>query len=91
MDDLLERRKEIEDYFQKMMVSCEHNANGLRSMKDRGYSDNGMIEMLIEVTAIQSNQIKNLASVCLAYVKSEEFTRNLAYSMVMEHEENKAK
>ena len=88
MKDLLQARQEIIDYIQKIVSSSEKNAKGLREMKQRGFSDQGMLEKVVQVTAIQSDQIKMLATAVLVYVKSDEFTSKLAMSMVMEHEEN---
>lgn len=85
-NDYLGRLHYIQESILKIAKSCEHNAKGLRSMKERGFSQEGMLEKVIEVTAIQANQLQTLASVCYAYTKSEKFASDLAMSMAMEHE-----
>lgn len=89
MEDLLERKKKLVDYFQKMVSSSEHNAEQLLKMKERGFSDSGMLEKVIKVTAIQSRQIRELATIALYVINTDKFTSDLAISMVMEHEEEK--
>ncbi len=89
--DLLQRRLEIINSVKRIITSNEKNAKGLRSMEERGFSDKGMLEKVIEVTAIQSDQLSKLAQMVLIYVSSDEFTSKLATMMVMEHEENKNK
>lgn len=87
--DLLKIRRDIIDYVQNTITSSENNAKGLRSMKERGFSEQGMLDKVIEVTAIQAQQIKQLAQIVLVYAKSDEFTSKLAMSLVIENEENK--
>ena len=85
--DPLKMRQEIVDYITKIMSSSEKNAKGLREMEKRGFSEKGMLEKVIEVTAIQSEQIKMLAQAAIIYVKSDEFFTKLCTSLVMQHEE----
>lgn len=85
--DPLKMRQEIVDYITKIMSSSENNAKGLREMQDRGFSEKGMLEMVIKVTAIQCDQMKMLAQAILVYVKSDEFFSKLCTSLVMQHEE----
>ena len=88
-NDLLNRVNEIRSYIQKMIVASENNAKGLRAMKERGFSQEGMLDKVIEVTSIQSEQIKTLATIALYVTKSDKFVSDMAISMVMEHEERK--
>ena len=90
-NDLLNRVNEIRSYIQKMIVASERNAKGLRAMKERGFSQEGMLDKVIEVTAIQSEQIKTLATIALYVTKSDKFLSDMAISMAMEHEERKEK
>ena len=48
-----------------------------------------MLDKVIEVTAIQSEQIKTLAMIALYVTKSTKFVSDMAMSMAMEHEESK--
>ena len=88
-NELLDRVNEIRSYIQKMIVASENNAKGLRAMKERGFSQEGMLDKVIEVTAIQSEQIKTLAMIALYVTKSTKFVSDMAMSMAMEHEESK--
>ena len=85
--DPLKMRQDIVDYITKIMSSSEKNAKGLREMQDRGFTEKGMLEMVIKVTAIQCDQMKMLAQAILVYVKSDEFFSKLCTSLVIQHEE----
>lgn len=85
--DPTKMRQDIVDYILKIISSSEKNAKGLRSMADRGFSEKGMLEKVIEVTAIQSDQLKALAQTVLIYVKSDEFFSKLCMSLALQHEE----
>ena len=85
--DPTKMRQDIVDYIMKIISSSEKNAKGLRSMADRGFSEKGMLEKVIEVTAIQSDQLKTLAQAVLVYVKSDEFFSKLCMSLALQHEE----
>ena len=74
------------DGLNAMGKSCEHNAKGLRSMKERGFSDAGMLEKVIEVTALQCEQIRNLAGICKSYAMSDKFAVDLAMLVAMDSE-----
>lgn len=85
-NDLLKRVEDIRSYIQKMIISSANNAKGLRTMKERGFSQEGMLDKVIEVTAIQSEQLKTLAMIALYVTKSSKFVSDMAISMAMEHE-----
>ena len=88
-NDLLARLNEIRSYLITMQKASKRNAEGLRAMKERGFSQEGMLDKVIEITAIQSEQISILATIALYVAKSEKFASDMAISMVMEHEKNK--
>lgn len=75
---LLRDKKGLLKYIINMMMSSEKNAKGLRAMKDRGFSQEGMLEKCIEVTAIQSEQLKHLALISLLIVQSRDFDSMVA-------------
>ncbi|MBM6865652.1 hypothetical protein H6A66_10810 [Bacteroides caecigallinarum] len=79
--DLLKDKKPILEYVLKMMQSGKKNADGLRSMKERGFSDAGMLEKVIEVTAIQSEQISTLAIIALIGLQSRDFDSQVSEMM----------
>ena len=88
-NDYLGRLNWIQESILKIAKSCQHNAKGLRGMKERGFSDAGMLEKVIEVTAIQCDMMSTLASVCYAYTNSDKFASDMAMSMAIEQVENK--
>lgn len=81
ISEILKNKKEILKYTIKTIESSERNANGLRSMRERGFSESGMIDKLIEVTAIQSEQIKSMATVIVVLTQSEKFDSMVAKMM----------
>lgn len=81
ISEILKNKKEILKYTIKTIESSERNANGLRSMRERGFSESGMIDKLIEVTAIQSEQIKSMATVIVVLTQSEKFDSMVAEMM----------
>ena len=79
---LLEDKSGLIYYILTMLERSDKYTKGLRSMKERGFSQEGMIEKLIEVTAIQSDQIKHLALIALLAVQSHDFDTNVAEMMI---------
>ena len=75
---LLRDKKGLLKFLINTITSSEKNAIGLRSMKDRGFSQEGMLDKVIEVTAIQSNQIKHLALIALLLSQSRNFDSMVA-------------
>lgn len=80
--DLIQNKEQLLGYLNQMVKSSEKNAAGLRSMKERGFSDAGMLEKVIEVTAIQSDQIGNLAIIALFMVQGGDWDKNVAEVMM---------
>ena len=80
--DLIQNKEQLLGYLNQMVKSSEKNAAGLRSMKERGFSDAGMLEKVIEVTAIQSDQIGNLAIIALFMVQGSDWDKNVAEVMM---------
>lgn len=75
---LMKDKKGLLKYIMDAMTSSNRNAAGLRSMKERGFSQEGMLDKVIEVTAIQADQIKHLALIALLLVQSDEFDTMVA-------------
>lgn len=61
--DLLKDKRGVLKYILQTIESSTKNSKGLLSMKERGFSDAGMLEKVIEVTAIQSSQIQALSMI----------------------------
>ena len=80
--DLISNKGFLLDYLRKMFDSADNNARGLRAMKERGFSQEGMLEKVIEVTAIQSEQIGKLALVALFVVQGNDWDKNVAEVMM---------
>ncbi len=80
--NLLRDKKGLIAYILKAIESSHKNAIGLRSMKERGWSQEGMLDKVIEITAIQADQIKHLALVALISVQSSDFDTDVAKMMM---------
>lgn len=79
--DLLKNKRGVLKYILQTIESSTKNAKGLLSMKERGFSDVGMLEKVIEVTAIQSSQIQALAMISLVSLQSSDFDKQVGEMM----------
>lgn len=68
-------------YILQTIESSTKNSKGLLSMKERGFSDAGMLEKVIEVTAIQSSQIQALAMIALVGLQNSDFDKQVGEMM----------
>ena len=80
--NLLKNKEGLVRYIIGMIMSSEKFAENLPQMRDKGWSENGMLDKVIEITAIQSRQIKHLALVALLAVQSRDFDSNVAEMMI---------
>lgn len=80
--NLLKDKKALIKYILDMMTSSEKFAQNLPQLRDRGWSEQGLLDKVIEVTAIQSQQIKHLALVALMLVQSRNFNDSVAEMMM---------
>ena len=80
--DLLKDKTGLLNYFFVMIQRCEKFTNGLKGMKERGFSQEGMLDKVIEISAIQSQQLKHLALVALLIVGSDDFDHTLTKIMI---------
>ena len=80
--NLLKDKTELVKYLIGMITSSEKFAANLPQMRDRGWSELGMLDKVIEITAIQSQQIKHLALVALLIVQSNDFNSMVGQIMV---------
>ena len=76
--NLLKDKSALLKYILDMIVSSEKFAKNLPQLRERGWSEQGMIDKVIEITAIQSGQIKHLALVALLLVQSRDFDKQVA-------------
>lgn len=86
MNDLIRERKQILDTVQRIVETSEKYSKGLQEMKGRGFSQEGMLEKVIEISSIQSQQIRALARVAMFYVSGDAFAARLAEAWTIQHE-----
>ena len=80
--NLLKDKKALLKYILDMITSSEKFAQNLPQLRQRGWSEQGMLDKVLEVTAIQSQQIKHLALVALIAVQSRAFDGNVGEMMM---------
>lgn len=80
--NLLKDKTALLEFVIKMMMSSEKFAQNLPQMKERGWSQEGMLEKLVEITAIQSQQIKHLALIAFLLVQSSDFDTMVGKLMI---------
>lgn len=80
--NLLKDKKALIKYIIDMITSSDKFAQNLPQLRDRGWSEQGMLDKVIEITAIQSQQIKHLALVALLVVQSSDFNGHVADMMI---------
>lgn len=80
--NLLKDRTRLEQYILDMITSSEKFAVNLPQLREKGWSEQGMLDKVIEITAIQSQQIKHLALIALLLVHSKEFDSIIAHTMM---------
>lgn len=80
--NLLKDKKALIKYIIDMITSSDKFAQNLPQLRDRGWSEQGMLDKVIEITAIQSQQIKHLALVALLVAQSSDFNGHVADMMI---------
>ena len=80
--NLLKDKKALIKYILDMITSSEKFSQNLPQLREKGWSEQGMIDKVIEITAIQSQQIKHLALIALLLVHSKEFDSIIAHTMM---------
>lgn len=80
--NLLKDKKALIRYILDMILSSEKFAQNLPQLRQRGWSEQGMLDKVIEITAIQSQQIKHLALVALIITQSREFDGSVGEMMI---------
>ena len=76
--NLLKDKTALIKYLLGMIQSNEKFAVNLPQLREKGWSEQGMLDKVIEITAIQSQQIKHLALVALLMVQSGDFDGHVA-------------
>ena len=80
--NLLKDKSSLLEYLQNMIVSSDKFALNLPKLRERGFSEQGMLDKVLEVSAIQSQQIKHLALIALLLVQSREFDTIVGHMMI---------
>ena len=80
--NLLKDKKALLKYILDMITSSEKFAQNLPQLRQRGWSEQGMLDKVLEVTAIQSQQIKHLALIALLTVQSSDFDVHVGQMMM---------
>ena len=80
--NLLKDKSALVGYLIGMIQSSEKFAVNLPQLREKGWSEQGMLDKVIEITAIQSQQIKHLALVALLVVQSSDFDGHVADMMI---------
>lgn len=80
--NLLKDKKALIKYLLDMITSSEKFAQNLPQLRQRGWSEQDMLDKVIEITAIQSQQIKHLALVALIITQSREFDGSVGEMMI---------
>lgn len=80
--NLLKDKTALVKYILGMIQSSEKFAVNLPQLREKGWSEQGMLDKVIEITAIQSQQIKHLALVALLVVQSRDFDGHVAEMVI---------
>lgn len=80
--NLLKDKTALIKYILGMIQSSEKFAVNLPQLREKGWSEQGMLDKVIEITAIQSQQIKHLALVALLVVQSNDFDTMVGHMMI---------
>jgi hypothetical protein len=80
--NLLKDKTALVRYIYNTILSSEKFAVNLPQLREKGWSEQGMLDKVIEITAIQSQQIKHLALVALLLVQSRDFNTMVGHMMI---------
>jgi len=80
--NLLKDKSALLKYVLDMIASSDKFARNLPKLRQRGWSEQGMLDKVLEISAIQSQQIKHLALIALLLVQSDDFNTMVAKLMI---------
>ena len=80
--NLLKDKTALVSYLLNTIQSSEKFAVNLPQMREKGWTEKGMLDKVIEISAIQSQQIKHLALVALLLVQSRDFDKMVGDMMI---------
>ena len=80
--NLLKDKTALVRYIYNTILSSDKFAQNLPQLREKGWSEQGMLDKVIEITTIQSQQIKHLALVALLLVQSRDFDTLVGHMMI---------
>ena len=80
--NLLKDKKALIKYIIDTITVSEKFRLNLPQMRERGWTEKGMLDKVIEISAIQSNQIKHMALIALLITQSTDFDTMVAQMMI---------
>ena len=80
--NLLKDKKALIKYILDTITVSEKFVQNLPQLRERGWSEKGMLDKVIEISAIQSNQIKHLALIALLITQSTDFDTMVGQMMI---------
>ena len=80
--NLLKDKSALLKYILDMITSSEKFAVNLPQMRDKGWSEHPMLDKVVQISAIQSQQIKHLALIALLLVQSSDFDSMVGKLMI---------
>jgi hypothetical protein len=80
--NLLKDKKALIKYILDTITVSEKFVQNLPQLRERGWSEKGMLDKVIEISAIQSNQIKHLALIALLITQSSDFDTMVGQMMI---------
>lgn len=80
--NLLKDKSALLKYILDMIQSSDKFAKNLPQLREKGWSEQGMLDKVLEVSAIQSAQIKHLALIALLLVQSNDFDTMVGHLMI---------
>lgn len=76
--NLIRDKKALLEYLLKQMQTSVKISDTLPQLRERGWSEQGIIDKLTEITALQSKQIMMLTQLMLIYAQDDNFSSAVA-------------
>lgn len=76
--NLIRDKKALLAYLMQQMQTSAKISDTLPQLRERGWSDQGITDKLVEITALQSKQILTLTQLLLIYTQDDSFTTHVA-------------
>lgn len=76
--NLIRDKQALLTYLMQQMQTSAKIADTLPQLRERGWSEQGIVDKLTEITALQSKQILTLTQLMLIYTQDDAFTTHVA-------------